>query len=314
MSAASLLTRPSPAPRERRRRRPGRLRADRRTAWLFTGPGALLLAVFIVLPFVLSIVLSFTDARLTGFDNAEFVGLRNYERIFGDSLWWRSVGHNLLFAAVVVPVQTCLSIWLAVIVNRPYRGSYLYRMAYFLPVVAVAVVSATIWRLLLADFGILNSTIDAIFGDGTAPQWLQQSGWAMPAVMLVFVWRNVGFQMIIVLAGLQGIPREQYEAARVDGASPGQQFRYVTLPGLRNTLLFVTTFSTIFAFRLFDEVYIMTQGGPNDSTQTVLMQMVRVGFNEQRIGQAAGMAVFYFLIVLAVTLVQRAAAREEHAT
>lgn len=293
----------------------GRLfRAESRAGWLFSLPGIALLVVFIVLPFVLSIVLSFTDARLTGFGNSGFVGVRNYVRLMDDGLWWRSLGNNLLFAAVVVPVQTCLALWLAVIVNRPYRGRYLFRLAFFLPVVAVAVVSATIWRLLLADFGVINSTINGILGQGVAPQWLQDGTWAMPAVMLVFVWRNVGFQMIVVLAGLQGIPREQYEAARVDGASRWQQFRYVTLPGLRNTLIFVTTFSTIFAFRLFDEVYIMTQGGPGDATQTVLMQMVRVGFTEQKIGMAAGMAVFYFLIVLAVTLIQRLASREERST
>jgi multiple sugar transport system permease protein len=302
-----------PAPS--RRRKGGRLfRAEGRAGWLFSAPGLLLLVVFIIVPFLLSIVLSFSDARLTGFGNAAFVGIRNYVRLFDDGLWWRSVGNNLLFAAVVVPVQTCLALWLATIVNRPYRGRNLYRMAFFIPVVAVAVVSATIWRLLLADFGLVNATINSIFGAGSAPRWLQDGGWAMPAIMLVFIWRNVGFQMIVVLAGLQGVPREQYEAARVDGATAWQQFRYVTLPGLKNTLIFVTTFSTIFAFRLFDEVFIMTQGGPGDSTQTVLMQMVRVGFSEQKIGQAAGMAVFYFLIVLAITLLQRLAVREERAT
>jgi multiple sugar transport system permease protein len=267
----------------------------------------------IVVPFALAVILSFTDARLVSRHSNEFVGWTNYVALFTDGEFLHAVINNFWFAVIVVPAQTMLAVWLAMIVNRPYPGRNLFRTLYFLPVVAVPVVAATIWRLIFADFGLLNQLINQVAGDGVAPHWLQDSTWALPAIMLTFLWRNVGFQMVIVLAGLQAIPRELNEAAAVDGSSRWQLFRYVTLPQLRNTIVFVVTITIIFAFRLYDEVSVMTGGGPRDSTNTMMLQLVQVGFREQKIGRASAIAVFFFLLVLGVTLLQRLLVKEEEA-
>ena len=211
-----------------------------------------------------------------------------------------------------MPAQTGLALWLAVLVNRRLKGTAFYRTVYFAPVVTVLAVAATVWRLLYEpDTGAVNGILSLISFGQLQSDWLRSTSMAMPAIIIMSLWQSVGFQMVILLAGLQGIDTNLYEASAIDGASRWQQFRYVTLPGLRNQLIFVATITAIFSFRLFDQVYIMTKGGPRDATQTMLLRLVDVGFGQQQIGRGSAIAVVFFLIVLAITLVQRRLLRQE---
>jgi multiple sugar transport system permease protein len=171
------------------------------------------------------------------------------------------------------------------------------------------------WTLLLNPDGLVNAVIGVISFGTAGPDWLGSTTWALPAIMIVSIWQGTGFQMVILLAALQDVPEELYEAAELDGADAWRKFLNVTLPGIRNGLIFVVTVTTILAFRLFDQVWIMPQspGGPLDATRTMMLHLVETGFGEQAIGRASAVAVIFFVLVLAVTLVQRRFVREEAA-
>lgn len=287
-------------------------RRENITGWLFSLPSLALLTVFLIVPFALAFGLSFTNQRLVSPLPTTFVGLDNYAAIFRDDVFFRALVNNVLFAAFVVPVQTALAVWMAVLVDRPLRGVKLYRTLYFMPIVVVMAVAATIWRLLyVPDTGFINDVLGLVTGGAFQPEWLRSTTWALPAIVIMSIWQGVGFQMVIVLAGLQGIPAVLYEAAEVDGATRWDKFRHITLPQLRNTLIFVVTVTAILAFRLFDQVYVMTQGGPRNSTVTMLFHMVEVGFSQQAIARGSAIAVVFFVIVFTLTLVQRRFIREE---
>jgi len=282
------------------------------SGWLFSAPSLTLLTIFLIVPFALAIGLSFTNQRLISPLPTTFVGIDNYVAVFSDGVFWRALVNNVTFAAVVVPVQTALALWLAVLVDRPLRGMKVYRTIYFMPVVSVMAVAATVWKLLYEpDSGAVNGLLGLVTGGALQPDWLRSTAWALPAIIIMSIWQGVGFQMIVILAGLQGIPQVLYEAGEVDGATRWQKFRHITLPQLRNTLIFVVTVTAILAFRLFDQVYVMTNGGPRNATQTMLLQMVEVGFSQQRIAQGSAIAVVFFVIVLSITFVQRRLLREE---
>jgi multiple sugar transport system permease protein len=280
--------------------------------WAFAAPCLILLTSFMVVPFGLAFALSFTNLQLISPLPLEFVGLRNYVRVAQDEVFWQALRNNALWVVVVVPTQTGLALWLATLVNRRLRGTVLFRSAYFAPLVTVSAVSGIVWRLLYAeDAGLINGVLRSLTGGTVAPDWLGSTSLALPAVMVASIWRDAGFYMVILLAGLQGIPENLYEAAGIDGASPWQQFRYVTLPQLRNTLVFVITIGMIFAFRQFDEVFVMTRGGPLDATETMMLRLVETGFAEQNIAQGSAIATIFFLLVLGVAMLQRRLTREE---
>lgn len=280
--------------------------------WAFTAPCLVLLTAFMIIPFVLAFTLSFTNLRLISPLPLEFVGIRNYVRVAQDEVFWQALRNNALWVVVVVPTQTVLGLWLATLVNRRLRGTVLFRSAYFAPLVTVSAVSGIVWRLLYAeDAGLINGILRFVTGGTVAPDWLGSTSLALPAVMVASIWRDAGFYMVILLAGLQGIPDNLYEAAEIDGASPWQRFRYVTLPQLRNTLVFVVTVGMIFAFRQFDEVFVMTRGGPLDATETMMLRLVETGFAEQSIAQGSAIATIFFLLVLGVAILQRRLTREE---
>jgi multiple sugar transport system permease protein len=219
-----------------------------------------------------------------------------------------------LFAAIVVPLQTGCALGLALLLNRPLRGMAGFRTFFFMPVVFPMALVAVVWKLIYSrdDIGMLNATLDAIsFGAINSTDWLGDPKTALVAIVVMSVWQGVGFQMVIILAALQGIPQSLYEAASIDKARKFNQLRFVTIPQLRNTLIFVAMVTTIFAFRLFDQVYILTQGGPENATTTVMYQTVTTGFNTGNIGQASAMTVIFFLIVVAITLIQRSIIKEE---
>jgi multiple sugar transport system permease protein len=291
-------------------------RAESLTAWLFSAPAVLLLFVFLVVPFLMAFVFSLTDQRLIPAPQlpTAFVGLRNYERMLEDTTLLRGLQNNFVFALVVVPVQSALALALAMLVNKKLRGINIFRTIFFTPVATTMTVVAIVWFILYnPQQGFINSFLSTISGGALGPyRWLDDKALALPSIMLLSIWQGVGFQMLIFLAGLQGIPKELYEAAEIDGASSWQQFWFVTLPQLRNTTIFVLISSTILALQLFVQVYVMPQrGGPEDSTTTVIVRMVVEGFSNQRVGYASAISVAFFVIVLLISLVQRLLLREE---
>jgi multiple sugar transport system permease protein len=288
-------------------------RQESRVAWLFSAPALIFLGVFMIIPFLLAFYFSFTNERLISPLPTRFVGIDNYIETLTSTTFWRGFWNNVWFAGIVVPVQTGFALWLAILVNRKIPGRTVFRTIFFMPVVTVMAAAAVVWTLLYNPNGLINAVMETVTFGHFSPDWLNDTTWALPAVMIVGIWQGVGFQMIILLAALQDVPDVLYEAASIDGASRWQQFVNVTIPGIRNGLIFVVTVTTILAFRLFDQVWIMPQtpGGPLDSTRTMMLELVETGFGTQAIGRGSAIAVVFFLIVLGLTLVQRRFIREE---
>ncbi len=265
----------------------------------------MLLIVFLTIPFIAAIGLSFTNQRLVSPLPTTFVGLRNYVRTFDDPRFLQALTNNVVFAVIVPTTQTILGLGLAILVNQRLRGVSIFRAIFFAPVVMVLTVVSVVWRLMFSQSGMINALIGTFTRGSFQPNWLHDPHLAFPAIMVMSIWQNVGFQMILLLAALQGIPGDLYEAGRVDGASSLQLFWRITLPSMRNALIFVLTVSMISSFNLFDQPYVMTGGGPLDATQTLMLLLVQVGYDEERIGQAAAIAVIFFVFVLALTVIAR---------
>ncbi len=286
------------------------------TAFLFTLPALVGLMLFLAFPFLLSIGLSFTNLRLGSPLPLEFVGLREYSRIFADPAFLRALLNNALFVLVVVPVQTALALVLALQVNQKLRGIVIFRTIFFMPVVFPLSLVAVVWVLIYAPGpnGLLNAFLSLVsFGAWEAKDFLRDSALALPAIMATSIWQGVGFQMVVVLAGLQSIPVALYEAAAVDGAGRWRQLFSITLPQLRAPLTFVVIVTSILAFRVFDQVRIMTRGGPQNASTTVVFEAVQAAFDRAQVARGAAMTVVLFVILLAITLLQRRLLREEGA-
>lgn len=314
----SMQPAPNPAGATEPRRAIPYFRAYRRreaaAAWLLTLPALTGLALFVAAPFALAVALSFTNLRLGSPLPLEFVGLRTYTRIFTDPMFARALVNNLVFAAVLVPLQTALALGLALLVNRRLAGVTVFRTLFFLPVVFPLSLVAVVWVLIYAPGpnGMLNAALKTLTLGAWAPRdFLHNPHLALAAVMLTSLWQGMGFQMVVLLAGLQGIPAELEEAAAVDGAGAWQRFRHVTLPQLRNPLIFVILVTSILAFRVFDQVRIMTQGGPDGATATVIYEAVRAGFDRAQLARGAAMSVVFFALVLTITLIQRRLLRQQ---
>jgi multiple sugar transport system permease protein len=291
-----------------------KIKDDTRAAFIMAAPALGGLFLFIALPFMLAIALSFTNLRLGSPLPLQFLGLEQYRRIWLDPSFRQALFNNGLFALVVVPVQTALALSLALLLNRPLKGMALFRTLFFMPVVFPMSLVAVIWTVIYApgSNGMMNAFLDfVIFGLWAPKDFLHDPMFALPSIMLLSLWQGVGFQMVIMLAGLQAIPSTLYEAAAIDGSNSWNQFRFVTLPQLRNTLIFVMLVTSILSFRLFDQVQIMTQGGPNDATTTVMYEVVKAAFEQQKMAKGAAMTVIFFIIVLAITISQRVLVKEE---
>lgn len=278
----------------------------------FTSPAILLLALFFFVPVILCFVLAFTNARLISPDPTQFTGLDNFQRLFSDPLFWKSLRNTLYFTVVVVPVQSALALLLALLVNGQGRGKNFFRTVYFVPVVTSIVVVSILWRFMYAPEGLINNMLQTVtFNAIQGTDWLNNPSTAMPAIIFMSIWQAVGFHMVIWLSGLQTIPGEQYEAAAIDGATTWEKFRYVTWPGLKDTRTFILVTITIAAFSLFAQISVMTNGGPLDSTSTVVFQAVRTGFSQQQTGYASAISLIFFALVLSVSLVQRYLTRDK---
>ena len=230
-----------------------------------------------------------------------------YVVVARDPTFLRSLINTFIFVLVIVPGQGGLALIMALLVNQRLRGRYVFRTIYFSPVVTSMAVLAIVWTFLYnPDQGLINRFLDVFSFGRLQPDWLVSADSALLAIIILSAWQAAGFQMVIFLAGLQGIPTALYEAAQIDGANTWQQFRHVTIPQLRNTTIFVIISTTILAFRLFTQVDVMTKGGPQDSTVTVVYHAVDTGFRQQKIGYGSAVTVLFFILVVTIALIQRA--------
>ncbi len=299
---------------------PGGLGRRTAAAWLLSTPAVLGLGLFIALPFLVAVGLSFTDHRLASPLPTSWVAWSNYRELFCDphSRFWPALRNVALFAAVVVPLQTTLALLLALALNAPLRAMPVFRACFFLPVVYPMALVAVVWQLIYAPGpdGLLNGVLQRLSGGAwqAAPFWsVLDSPWtAMPAIMLLSLWQGLGFQTVILLAALQGVPGELYEAAAIDGARARARFWHITVPQLRGALMFTALITGILALRLFDQPRILTPGGgPGQTTTTVMLEMVRAAspHGGYRLGYAAALAVVFFALVCGVTVLQLGIAR-----
>ena len=282
--------------------------------WVFAAPALTVIAVFFGLPVVAAFALSLTDFdiyALADLHNLRFVGLGNYIGLLQNPLFWQALGNTFYFVGVGVPLSIAVSLAAALLLHsklgwfKPF-----FRTAFFAPVVTTVVAVAVIWKYLFhTQYGLVNWALSYLHVDPV--DWLGDPHWAMPTIILFAVWKNFGYNMIIFLAGLQAIPEDLYEAARIDGASRWRQFLHVTLPMLGPTLLLVGILTLAGYFQLFAEPYVMTQGGPIKSTLSVVLYMYEEGFRWWRMGYAAALAFMLFIIILAATFVQLQLQRRE---
>lgn len=292
------------------------MKRDQRIAWAMLSPAMLMIGIFIMMPFVMSVILSFTDQRLVPNPNVptSFVGWRNYLRLAEDGEFLNAFFRTATFTILVVPLQCAMGLGAALLINAKLPMRNLFRGIYFLPTVISMVVVAVIWSSLYQREGFFNFALTSLtFGAAQPVDWLQNPYTAMPAIVLLSAWQGFPFQMVVYLAGLQGISQELYEAARIEGANRRQEFFYVTLPSLRNTHILVAITTTIFAFKLFTQVQLLTQGGPSGVTDTLVRVMYMQGFRQGKVGIGAAAAVVFFLLVLVISLIQRRLVREERA-
>ena len=278
------------------------MRAESRSGLLLAAPYAVFLLVFNVYTMVFAVALVFLEWDLV--TPARFAGLDNVRRLAVDDRFWRAIANTVFFLALHLPLQIVAALGLALALDRPLVLRSFWRAAFFLPVVMSGAVVTILWSAVYAtDVGLLNALL-ARFGVGSVA-WLTDPDIALPALAAMFTWRNVGFYVVIYLAGLQYVPRSCYEAIALEGATPWQRFRYVTLPSLKPQTVLVVTLSTINAFQIFIEPYVMTGGGPLRSTLTVVLYMYRQAFSYQKMGYAATLGVALALIIAVVLAIQR---------
>jgi multiple sugar transport system permease protein len=291
-------------------------RHARAAAW-FLAPALIVLGVFFFLPVLGALLMSLTDFDLYALGdwrNLRFVGLENYVRLLGEPLFWKALGNTVYFVALGVPLSIGVSLFSALLVNsRLARFRGLFRTVFFAPVVTTLVAVAVVWRYIFhTRYGFLNYALGWF---GIDPiDWMGDPHWSMPAIVILAVWKNFGYNMIILLAALQNIPEDLYEAARIDGASAWQVFRHITLPGLAPVLLLVSILTMSGYFQLFAEPYVMTQGGPLQSTLSVLYFMYQEGFTWWSLGRASAVAFLLFVLMFAVTALQLRLGRERSAS
>ena len=276
----------------------GRLR-EAGAGYLLILPLVLASAAFLFVPIVTSAYWSFTD--FSGLGSPTWVGLRNYTELFNDPRFTRALVNTFIFVGLGMSIGPTLGLLSALLLNREVRFRSFFRTAYFLPVMTSLVVVATIWKILLNERGLLNSILGVV--GVPAHAWLAQTNTALPAVTVTSIWQGFGFETVVFLAALQAIPRDLYDAARVDGAGAWRTFRYVTLPGLRSTILFVYIYGIIGSFQVFDQVFVMTQGGPIQSTTTVVFRLYQEFYN-LNLGKASAIAYVLVLILAALSFVQ----------
>ena len=276
------------------------------TGWLFSAPALIGVAIFMIVPFCMSVVYSFTNKMLVQKpgEPLQFTFLDNYIKLFTNDLAHQAFMNTLLYAVMVVPTTILLGTLLAVFVNSKLRGVKIFRTIYFSPQVVTMTVVAVVWSFIFSssESGLMNSALQLF---GLEPQrWLQDTHWAMFCIAVMYIWQSLGLQMLIVLGGLQYIPEELYEAAYLDGCNSFQKFWRITVPMLKNTLVYVLISTTINTLKLFTQVYVLTNGGPQNSTTSVVYLLYKSGFINQQVGYSSAIAVVFFLIVFLISEIQ----------
>ncbi|HET7153078.1 MAG TPA: sugar ABC transporter permease, partial [Candidatus Kapabacteria bacterium] len=272
------------------------------TPYLFLSPILIGMLVLSVGPILISFIASFTQWDIVS--PPQWVGAGNYKEIVSSDLFWQVLRNTFYYVALAVPLTIILSLFLAIAVNRKLKGIGLFRTVYFLPVVTSMVAVAIVWGWLYnPEYGLINYVLRSWFGV-QGPAWLRDPNWAMPAMIIVGVWKALGYNMMIFLAGLQSVPDEYYEAARLDGANTRQRFFNITLPMLTPTIFFVLVVTLIGSFQVFEQTYILTRGGPANATLTISYFIFQNAFQFFRMGYASALAYVLFAIVFVLTLIQ----------
>ena len=304
-----------------------------RTAWAFLAPGMILLAISVLIPALMALVISFTRSGLDVSEPLQFIGLANIQRLLADPMFFKVLGTTLIYLVGVVPPVVLGALALAVLVNRKLPGIHLFRAAFYTPVLVSIVVAAIAFRWLYAETGLINGWLSALLRDGWL-SGLSRDGWlsalfpggfqpigfltnpvlALPSVMVVTLWKGLGYYMVIFLAGLQGISADLYEAAELDGSEGWRKHLDITLPLLRPYVTLVGVISSIAATKVFEEVYLMTQGGPADATRTLVYYVYDQAFAELEISYACTVGLALFVLVLLLSAVRYAFAGDRGLT
>ena len=294
LQSSQLAQKPSSAQRNRRK--------QNLIAYSFILPNLIGFAIFTLIPMALSMLLAFMN--WDGANKISWAGLDNFVELFRDTTFRIALGNTLYYVIFTVPITMAVALGLALLLNMPIRGRNFFRTTFFFPYVASLVAVAVVWNMIFNPAaGPVNQLLMSL-GVQNPPRWTASVDWAMPTVILASVWKGMGYYMLIYLAGLQGIPNTLYEAASVDGASAWQKFRYITLPMLTPATFFVSIMCTIAAFKVFDLILVMTEGGPGRATNVLVIQIYNTAFREFRFGYSSAIAMVLFAIVLIVTVIQ----------
>ena len=284
----------------------GRKRDERVAAYIFVAPAVILLIAFLVVPMIYTVYFSGFKYQIMRPDAMKFIGFENYQKLFSDKNFWLALKNTVYFTVIVVPCQCALALALALLVSKKFRGVAVFRTMYFAPQLTSMVVISVLWSVLYnanPNTGLINSILVSL---GMSPiKFLSDANTAMNSIIFMSAWQGAGYQMMIFLAGLQGIPRDQYEAASVDGATKFKQFLYITLPGLKGTIKYVIMITMIQAMKLFTQPYIMTQGGPKNSTKTLVYYIYTQGFQNGNFGYACSIAAVFFVIVVCMSMAMK---------
>ena len=284
----------------------GRKRDERVAAYIFVAPAVILLIAFLVVPMIYTVYFSGFKYQIMRPVAMKFIGFENYQKLFSDKNFWLALKNTVYFTVIVVPCQCALALALALLVSKKFRGVAVFRTMYFAPQLTSMVVISVLWSVLYnanPNTGLINSILVSL---GMSPiKFLSDANTAMNSIIFMSAWQGAGYQMMIFLAGLQGIPRDQYEAASVDGATKFKQFLYITLPGLKGTIKYVIMITMIQAMKLFTQPYIMTQGGPKNSTKTLVYYIYTQGFQKGNFGYACSIAAVFFVIVVCMSMAMK---------
>ena len=284
----------------------GRKRDERVAAYIFVAPAVILLIAFLVVPMIYTVYFSGFKYQIMRPDAMKFIGFENYQKLFSDKNFWLALKNTVYFTVIVVPCQCVLALALALLVSKKFRGVADFRTMYFAPQLTSMVVISVLWSVLYnanPNTGLINSILVSL---GMSPiKFLSDASTAMNSIIFMSAWQGAGYQMMIFLAGLQGIPRDQYEAASVDGATKFKQFLYITIPGLKGTIKYVIMITMIQAMKLFTQPYIMTQGGPKNSTKTLVYYIYTQGFQKGNFGYACSIAAVFFVIVVCMSMAMK---------
>lgn len=285
-------------------------RQENITGWCFILPTLIGFCIFTFGSIIYSFFISLTKWELL--TPPEFIGIKNYIKIFQDKDFYQCMGNTFYFVITLVPIVLVLSMFLAILIDKKTKIlTSVYRAALFIPCITSTVAVSMVWLWILnPDTGIINNVI-MLLGVSSPPRWLESNTWAKPALVVMRVWQMCGYYMIMFLAGLQTIPQSLYEAAEVDGAGRWQKIRKITIPMLSNTIFVVMIMLVIEAFNIFEAIFVMTEGGPNGSTNTIMYYIYQQGFKFYNMGYASALAWVFFIIIFIITLIQYRFRREE---